>query len=161
MNTPDRREDTSSLLWEWLNSLQTSDQPWALFVTVTMRRFDDISKQPWSIGIVDRAITRFAHRIQKSVFNHAYRRQKRRALGMICMRHLGPYGIHPHYHLIVSRPFWIGPKELEMKIRTVAKRINWIDREIDFRTYYSTGAISYLTSDLHWEPVYDACEAAK
>jgi len=86
---------------------------------------------------------------------------RRRSIGMICMRHLGPYGIHPHYHLVLSRPDWMGLKDLEAKVCAVAKRINWINREINFETYYSTGAISYLTSDLYWEPVYEACEAAK
>ena len=161
MNELARQVDTTQLLREWLTSLQSSDQPWALFVTVTMRRFDEMSRQPWSIHIVDRAITRFAYRLQQSVFNHAYSREKRRSLGIICMRHLGPYGIHPHYHLVLSRPDWIGLKDLEAKVCAVAKRINWIDREIDFETYYSTGAIGYLTSDLYWEPVYEACEAAK
>lgn len=146
-------------LWNWLSSLDTPDQPWTLFVTTTMKRYDPVSLKPWSIDIVDRAIGYFVHRCQQSVFNNAYKRG-RRSLGVICVRHHGAYGDHPHFHIVFTCPKWLPQTEFSKAILASASRINWIDRLIDIRPYYSDGAISYLTTDGHWELVLVASNSA-
>jgi hypothetical protein len=153
------RKDIRQQLVEWLSTL-ANDQTWSLLVTITMSRYDQQFKRPWSVTEIDKAICVFVRRLDQQVFPKRHRYEKRR-VARIVARHLGAYRDNPHYHIVIARPLHISEQKLRALIIDIAKRIHWIhDDPPHFERYYSVGVIDYLMSDDVAEIVMEATERA-
>ncbi|NDH68702.1 MAG: hypothetical protein EBY22_12520 [Gammaproteobacteria bacterium] len=156
---PSPREITD-LIVRWLETLQSPTQPWKLFVTVTMRRYDPFTGTAWNLTEIDKAICTFTRRLDQRVFRHEARRSFR-TIARIVARHLGDYEDNPHYHIVVACPRFLDESNLEKYLIEIAKRIQWINGKPHIERYFSSGAIGYLLSDNASELVLEATEAAK
>ena len=150
--------DAKQQIVEWLYTLQSKDQPWCLFLTITMRTYDHAFEKPWSITEIDKAICVFVRRLDQKVFAKQRRQEKR--VGRIVVRHLGADRDNPHYHIVIAKPQQLGEEEFRNVIISTAKRIRWIYDEPHFESFYDTGAIKYLLTDKAAEIVLAATERA-
>ena len=153
-------KEMADLIVRWLETLQSPNQPWKLFVTVTMRRYDPCTATAWNLTEIDKAICTFTSRLDQIVFRHEARRSFR-TIARIVARHLGDYVDNPHFHLVVACPRFLDESKLEKYLIDIAERIRWINGKPHIERYFSSGAIGYLLSDNASELVLEATKAAK
>lgn len=123
---------------EWIHSRAQ----WTIMVTFTFKRR---SARGYAVtqAAVENALRHLLRLVNCDLFG---KRRVNRGWTVACAVTVdfGPYGDHPHAHLLLEAPLGVSDLELCAVVERASLRTSLVDRQKHYRQYFSAGGAEYL-----------------